>query len=158
MNPPADRFVCMDGIERSLYDIYMEGTSVFSFSISNVPQAVLDYLAYTRTTPDEYDLFLFHQANQFIIKQLSRKLKLPKEKVPISLDRYGNTGGISIPLTLCANYGGHGMGVKRVFMAGFGIGLSWGVTSAEINMDQVFPIIRTKDWYVEGKITPEMLM
>lgn len=159
MNPPADRFVCMDGIERSLYDIYMEGTSVFSFSISNVPQAVLDYLAYTRTTPDEYDLFLFHQANQFIIKQLSRKLKLPKEKVPISLDRYGNTGGISIPLTLCANYGGEqGMGVKRAFMAGFGIGLSWGVTSAEIDMDRVFRVVKTRDWYVEGKITPEMLM
>ena len=158
MNPPADRFVCNDGIERSLYDIYMEGTSVFSFSISDVPQAVQEYLAYTSTTSEDYDLFLFHQANLFIIKQLSRKLKLPKDKVPISLDRYGNSGGVSIPLTLCANYGEKGTGIKRAFMTGFGIGLSWGVTGASIDLDRVFPVIKTRDWFVEGKITPEMLM
>ncbi len=158
MNPPADRFICNDGIERSLYDIYMEGTSVFSFSISDVPTAIQDYLTYTGTTPEDYDLFLFHQANQFIIKQLTRKLKLPKENVPISLDRFGNSGGISIPLTLCANYAGKATGIQRLFMAGFGIGLSWGVTSAKVDMSKVFPVVKTKDWYVEGKITPEMLM
>ena len=158
MNPSHDRFMCNDGIERSLYDIYMEGTSVFSFSISDVPRAIQDYLDKTETTGQDYDLFLFHQANQFIIKQLSKKLKLPKEKVPISFDRYGNTGGISIPLTLCANYGDKDIGVQKVFMAGFGIGLSWGVTSADIDTAKVFPIVKTKDWYVEGKITPDMLM
>lgn len=158
MNPPHDSFLCNDGIERSLYDIYMEGTSVFSFSISDVPKAIQDYLEKTGTTAIDYDLFLFHQANQFIIKQLSKKLKLPKEKVPISLDRYGNTGGISIPLTLCANYGDRDIGVQKTFMAGFGIGLSWGVTSVEIDTAKVFPIVKTKDWYVEGRITPDMLM
>lgn len=158
MNPPHDSFVCNDGIERSLYDIYMEGTSVFSFSISDVPRAIQNYLEKTNTTSIDYDLFLFHQANQFIIKQLSKRLKIPKEKVPISLDRYGNTGGISIPLTLCANYGGKDIGLQKTFMAGFGIGLSWGVTSAEIDTAKLLPIIKTKDWYVEGRITPDMLM
>ena len=158
MNPPRDRFMCNDGIERSLYDIYMEGTSVFSFSITDVPKAIQDYLTYTHTQTDDYDLFLFHQANQFIIKQLTKKLKLPKEKVPISLDEYGNSGGISIPLTCCVNYGEKNEGIKNVFMAGFGIGLSWGVSSAMIDTSKVFPIIKTKEWYVEGKITPKMLM
>lgn len=158
MNPPADRFLCNDGIERSLYDIYMEGTSVFSFSISDVPKAILDYLKHTNTEPDDYDLFLFHQANRFIIQQLSRKLKLPKEKVPLSLEEYGNTGGISIPLTLCVHYGEQSDGIKKALMAGFGIGLSWGVINAEIDTEKVFPVIKTSDWYQEGKITPEMLM
>ena len=158
MNPPPDRFLCNDGIERSLYDIYMDGTSVFSFSISDVPKAIKDYLEMTETSVEDYDLFLFHQANQFIIKQLSKKMKLPKEKVPISLDRYGNTGGISIPLTLCANYGDRDIGVQRTLMVGFGIGLSWGVISAKIDTAKAFPVIKTKDWYTEGKITPEMLM
>jgi 3-oxoacyl-[acyl-carrier-protein] synthase-3 len=43
-------------------------------------------------------------------------------------------------------------------MTGFGIGLSWGVTSAEIDTSRVFPVIKTRDWYAEGKITPQMLM
>lgn len=158
MNPPHDRFVCNDDIERSLYDIYMDGTSVFSFSISDVPKAIQDYLERTKTTTDDYDLFVFHQANQFIIKQISKKLKLPKEKVPISLDEYGNTGGISIPITLCANFGNHSSDSFRVFMAGFGIGLSWGVTSTDIDTSCIYPIIKTQDYYKEGKITPEMLM
>lgn len=158
MNPPRDRFLCSDGIERSLYDIYMDGTSVFSFSITEVPKALNDYLAYTDTTPEDYDAFVFHQANEFIIKQLIRKLKLPKEAVPISLDRYGNTGGISIPLTICDAFGESRGSVKNVLMSGFGIGLSWGVTSLPIDVDKVFPITKTDDCFREGKITPEMLM
>ena len=158
MNASHDRFVCSDGIERSLYDIFMDGTAVFSFSITDVPKAIQDYLSYTDTTVEDYDLFVFHQANQFIIKQLSKRLKLPKEKIPISLDEYGNSGGISIPLTLCANFGDGEEGTRKVLMAGFGIGLSWGVTSADIDLTRVFPIIKTKDCYKEGKITPEMLM
>ena len=158
MNPSHDSFLCNDGIERSLYDIYMEGTSVFSFSISDVPKAIQEYLRKTNTVPSDYDLFLFHQANYFIIRQLSKKLNVSKEKVPISLDKYGNTGGISIPLTLCSNYVECNIGVKKILMAGFGIGLSWGVTSTEIDTAKVFPVVKTKDWYIEGKITPDMLM
>ena len=157
MYPGHDRFKCSDGIERSLYDIYMDGTSVFSFSITDVPQALNDYFEYTATTPEDYDSFVFHQANAFIIRQIMRKLKLKKDAVPISLDRYGNTGGISIPLTLCDAYGQSRDNIRRVLMAGFGIGLSWGVTSVNIDVNKIYPITETADYYEEGKITPEML-
>lgn len=157
MNPSHEKFMCSDGIERSLYDIYMDGTAVFSFSITDVPRALSDYLEYTGTTASDYDTFIFHQANEFIIKQLIRKLKLKKDMVPISLDRYGNTGGISIPLTLCDAYGDDPSEKKKVLMAGFGIGLSWGVTSMPIDIGKVYPIAETADYYKEGVITPEML-
>lgn len=157
MYPPRDRFVCADGIERSLYDIYMDGTSVFSFTITDVPQTLQEYLMHTGTTPEDYDAVLLHQANQFMLKQIARKLKLPKEKTPLSLDRYGNTGGISIPLTLCDAYGKAESKRLHTLMCGFGIGLSWGVTNAVIDTDKVLPIIQTDEWYREGKITPEML-
>jgi len=154
MNPGHERFVCSDGIERSLYDIFMDGTSVFSFTITDVPQALTDYLEYTQTTPDDYDVCVLHQANQFMLKQIARKLKLPKDKVPISLDRYGNTGGISIPLTLCDAYGDKSGEKIKALMCGFGIGLSWGVTNAEIDVDKVFPVIETADFFAEGKLVP----
>ena len=157
MNPPHDRFLCSDGIERSLYDIYMEGTSVFSFSVSDVPRTIQNYFERTKSQPQDYDLFLLHQANCFIIRQIAKKMGLPSDKVPISVDRYGNTGGVSIPLTLCATFGETDIGIQKTLMVGFGIGLSWGVTSAEIDTSIVYPIIKTKDWYKEGKILPEML-
>ena len=154
MNPGHDRFICSDGIERSLYDIFMDGTSVFSFSITDVPQALKDYLEKTKKNVEDFDAFIFHQANQFIIKQLIRKMKLPKDQLQLSLDRYGNTGGISIPLTLCDAFGAVNNEKKRVLMSGFGIGLSWGVTNAVIDTDTVFPIVETGDYYAEGKFTP----
>ena len=156
MNPPYQKVVCSDGIERSLYDIHMDGTSVFSFSITDVPKAIADYLEYTNTNITEYDVFAFHQANEFIIKQLRRKFKLPEGKVPISIDRYGNTGGISIPLTLCDAYGEADPTILSVFMCGFGIGLSWGVSSIKVDTKGLYPIISTNDYYKEGKIKSEL--
>jgi 3-oxoacyl-[acyl-carrier-protein] synthase-3 len=154
MNPGHERFMCSDGIERSLYDIFMDGTSVFSFSISDVPQAITDYLRLTETTVADYNAFLFHQANQFIIKQLIRKMKLPKDQVPLSLDRYGNTGGISIPLTLCDAYGDKSGEKLKALICGFGIGLSWGVANIEVDTDKIYPIVQTEDYYKEGKLIP----
>ena len=154
MNPGHERFICSDGIERSLYDIFMDGTSVFSFSISDVPEAITDYLKLTETTVADYNAFLFHQANQFIIKQLIRKMKLPKEQVPLSLDRYGNTGGISIPLTLCDAYGDRSGEKLKALTCGFGIGLSWGVANIEVDTDNVYPIVETDDYYEDGKLIP----
>ena len=157
MYPSHDDFMCKDGNRRSLYDIYMEGTTVFSFSISDVPQAIEDFMKETSTTAGDYDLFAFHQANQFILKQLSRKLKLTADKVPISLDRFGNTGAISIPLTLCSRFAEKPEGTKKILMAGFGIGFSWGIASTTVDTGVLCPIVRTSDWFEEGKITPEML-
>lgn len=154
MYPDHDRFLCSDGIERSLYDIFMDGTAVFSFSITDVPRALDDYFAKTETSPSDYDVFAFHQANHFIIRQLIRKLGIPKERVPLSLGEYGNTGGVSIPLTLCDAYAGTADDSMRVLACGFGIGLSWGVTSFHLDASMLSPVIKTADYYQEGKIVP----
>ena len=154
MAPDHERFICSDGIERSLYDIFMDGTSVFSFSISDIPEAINDYLKITETAVSDYNAFVFHQANQFIIKQLIKKMKLPKDQVPLALDRYGNTGGISIPLTLCDAYGDKCGEKLKSLICGFGIGLSWGVANIEVDTDNLDPIIQTDDYYKEGKLIP----
>lgn len=155
MYPSHETFICSDGNERSLYDIFMDGTSVFSFSITDIPKTIKEYLKITETTIDDYDVIALHQANHFILKQIIRRIKADKNKVPVSLDRYGNTGGISIPLTLCDTYGVQNGGVViRALMSGFGIGLSWGVTSAHIDTNVIFPIIKTSDFYKEGKFVP----
>lgn len=155
MNPSHDIFVCSDGNERSLYDIFMDGTSVFSFSITDVPKTIKEYVALTETSIQDYDAVVLHQANHYILKQIVRRIKADVDKVPVSLDRYGNTGGISIPLTLCDKYGDDtGKNKIRVLMSGFGIGLSWGVSSLYIDTEVVFPVIKTKDYYVDGKFVP----
>ena len=154
MNPGHERFVCSDGIERSLYDIFMDGTAVFSFSITDVPRTIREFLEKTETAPDDYDVIVLHQANQYILKQIIKRIKAPAEKVPVSIDRYGNTGGISIPLTLCDKYGTEKAGTVKALMSGFGIGLSWGVTAADIDTEHIHPVVRTSHCYTEGRFEP----
>ena len=156
MYPARENIVCHDGIERSKYDIYMDGVAVFSFSTTDVPDAIEEYLDYTQTCADDYDLILLHQANKFIIKQIGKKIKAPIEKLPVSLEQYGNTGGISIPLTICDYVKKHKCESEtlRILASGFGIGLSWGVTSFEISTSSILEVSKTANSYNEGVISP----
>ncbi len=153
MNAPREVALWSDGNERTLHNIFMNGTDVFSFSISDVPKAIKDFMSKTETGVEDYDCFALHQANGFIHKQLSKKLKIPMNKIPVSLDRYGNTSAPAVPLTLCDAYGDvKGQRIKTL-MCGFGVGLSWGVASTELSTDDIYGIEETDDWFEEGYIT-----
>lgn len=145
-------FKCLDGTERTKYELFMDGMSVFVFSTNDVPKTITDYLLATKTQIADYDLVAFHQANIKILQILTKKFKLDPAKVPICLDRYGNTSSVSIPLVLCDYYGERSGKPEMVLACGFGVGLSWGVTSLQINPNTVLPIIETDEYYQEGCI------
>ena len=157
MSPTHEPMVWADGNTRTLYNTNMNGTDVFSFTITEVPKAIKDFLERTNTTTDDYDCIALHQANKFIHKQLSKKLKVSMDKMPLCLDRYGNTSAPAIPLLLCDAFGNDEEDKKiRVLMCGFGVGLSWGVLSAEINTNRIYPIIESDELFEEGIInSPE---
>ncbi len=142
-----------DGNIRNLYNTFMKGEDVFSFTISDVPRTIKEFLTITNTTIDSYDCFAFHQANQFIHKQLCKKLKISPDKMPICLDRYGNTSAPAIPMVLCDKYGSeNNPQTINTLLCGFGVGLSWGVCSARISTSSILPIIETDEIYYEGII------
>ena len=70
----------------------------------------------------------------------------------INIGKYGNTSGSAIPLVLSDYYGEDETGAKDVLMCGFGVGLSWGVCSARIDMKDVYGVVETDDVYMEGFI------
>ncbi len=157
LSAPDTEFNFEEGIKRNLYNVWMDGTTVFTFTISDVPKAIKNFMEKSGTSVETYDYFIMHQANKFIHKQLAKKLKISEEKMPISLDRYGNTSAASIPLTLCDAFGTEKENRRIKFLScGFGVGLSWGVLSSEIDTDDIFPIIETDEWFKEGLImSPE---
>ena len=157
MNGPKDDFVWPDGNVRSLYNTIMQGEDVFGFTISDVPRTIKEFFAKTETTADDYDCLAFHQANKFISQMLCKKIKADFSKMPICLDRYGNPSAPAVPLVMCDAYGPDNENKELNFlMCGFGVGLSWGVCAARVNVKDIYPIIETDEIFEEGIInSPE---
>lgn len=121
------------GVDRLPYDLQLDGPAVLSFSTQRVPPAVTQLLAYAGAAQESVDYFLFHQANRMINETIRKKLRLPEEKVPMTLHDFGNTSGASIPVTMTARICEPLLaGRKRLLMSGFGIGLSWGTALIDI--------------------------
>ncbi len=150
MGASHERVLWSDGILRSDYDINMKGMEVFGFSITDVPKLIKEFMDHLAATSDDYDCFALHQANIYILKQIARKIKIPPEKMPVSLDLYGNTSSNSIPMTLSETYAGKEKRDIRLLMCGFGAGLSWACADLVINTGAMLPPIRTDAFYAEG--------
>ena len=149
---PREREEWADGNIRSDYDLYMNGTEVFSFTMTDVPKLALEFMEHFNMTEADFDSYIFHQPNLFILKHLIKKIKGPKEKLRISLDRYGNTSVCSIPLTICDTYH-DATGEKRIFIYGFGVGLSWACASITVDTNHVYEIEHTDDYYTDGAVS-----
>ncbi len=157
LNASTEDMVWPDGNTRTLYNTTMQGEDVFAFTISAVPRTVKEFFAKTETTVDDYDCLAFHQANKFISQMLCKKLKVAPEKMPLCLDRFGNPSAPAIPMVMCDVYGESSEDKELNFlMCGFGVGLSWGVCAAKINVKNILPIIETDEIFEEGIInSPE---
>lgn len=120
---PRDNFLTMDG------------AGVFNFTIKRVPTLIRDALEFAGLTPDEVDQYLFHQSNRFMMKHLIKKCGLPAERVPFTLDRFGNCGGPSVPVALTNSRGATDPVPARVMFLGYGVGLSWGAATLSLRAD-----------------------
>lgn len=151
-NPNADptRVLADDGNIRGPYDFYMDGGNIFFYSTSDVVKLLRKYLDEEEKAPEDYDALVLHQANEYILKNFSKKSKFPMEKVPESIQYYGNTTGSCIPLTMVTEWGGKESEKLRLIMCGFGIGLSIGIVDAEIDTEVILPLIESDDYYTEG--------
>lgn len=113
-----------EGINRSRKDLELNGLDVFSFSIKEPPAGIKSLLENSKIDLESIDYLVFHQANKLIIDTIRKKLRVDPEKVPFSLQEYGNTSSASIPITICHALKNK-VSNKRVLLSGFGVGLSW---------------------------------
>ncbi len=110
-------------------DLSMNGPEIFSFALDAVPRAVNELLKRAQLHRDEIDLFVFHQANEFILNRLQAKLQIPTERFFVALRDFGNTVSSTIPIALhTALAEGRLKSGMRIMLVGFGVGYSWGAT------------------------------
>lgn len=118
-----------DGNVRTRETLFMNGAAIFHFSISVVPPTVTAILAEQQLRIEDVDLFLFHQANKYMLDYLVKKLKVPAEKTFFFLEDIGNTSGTTVPVVLREAWRAGKVGPgKIILLMGFGVGLSWAAT------------------------------
>lgn len=111
---------------------YMNGPDVFNFVIREVPRDYRRLMEYAKTEISSIDYFVFHQANSYINSYLAKKMKLPINRIPSTIEKYGNTSSVSIPLTIVSELKNFLSERKRLLLSGFGVGLSWGTAIIDV--------------------------
>jgi 3-oxoacyl-[acyl-carrier-protein] synthase-3 len=105
----------------------MNGRTVILQASRKLPQAVRDVTARNGVAVDEIDLFVFHQANLVLLRQVAKSLGVPEEKLLLQVARYGNTSAASVLIALAeAHATGRLSPGTQAVVAAFGAGFSWG--------------------------------
>jgi len=126
---------------RSAEHGYMKGSDVFSFVLREIPGNIKTLLRRAEYDWEDLDKFFFHQANKFMNDYLVKKLGVKVEKAPQSLQKYGNTSSVSIPLNVVDHYGGQRIENEAWLFSGFGVGMSWASAIIQARDIKVLPII-----------------
>ena len=114
--------------------LYMNGAEIFTFTLDNVPPLIDDVLSKNGLAKDDIDLYVFHQANKYMLNFLRKKIHIEEERFYYCLSEVGNTVSNSIPIALkTALDDGAINGKMKVAIAGFGVGYSWGSTILYFN-------------------------
>lgn len=135
-----------DGNFRSLDNICMDGREVFNFVQIEVPPMLENAFYREGKKINDFDWFIFHQPNKYMLQKLSDKVGIPRERLPMNLvENFGNSSGASIPLTAIYNCKEDLIAKSnRCCLSAFGSGLSWGVAFINIGLLEHCELIESK--------------
>lgn len=113
--------------------LFMDGGEIFNFTSEAVPVLVEDVLNKNELQQNEINLFVFHQANKYMMNYLRKLIDINPENFYIHLEKVGNTVSSTIPIALY-EAGKEDKLNGNVLLAGFGVGYSWGGVVLKIEL------------------------
>ncbi|MFD0765441.1 ketoacyl-ACP synthase III [Mucilaginibacter lutimaris] len=117
------------GNQQSPGHLSMDGPEIFAFTSKAVPGLIADTLQKNNLDKADINQFILHQANQYMLEHLRKKMKIPVENFYINMANVGNTVSSSLPIALYeAMKQKPGPSQAKWLLAGFGVGYSWGAT------------------------------
>lgn len=111
--------------------LFMDGSRIFNFTLEMVPALVEQTLQKNNLLFTDINLFVFHQANKYLLNFLRKKIKIPDEKFYYFIENVGNTVSSTIPIAL-READNEGLLKGNILIAGFGVGYSWAGTILKI--------------------------
>lgn len=129
-----------DGNFRRDTHITMDGMETFNHAIKIIPRQIKTLMADANITVDDIDYLVSHQANKLMIDFIAKKMKVPSEKVPYSLQKYGNTSGASIPITIVSELCGKLTSPTRLLFSAIGAGWEFGTAYMTVKNVKISPV------------------
>lgn len=117
------------GNRRTVNNLFMNGPEIFNFTLRRVPLVVSMLLESAQLNKEQVDLWVFHQANRYMLDFLRKKMGIPEERFVMSMANCGNTVSSTIPIALrdLQSQGRLHSGMQ-LCLVGFGVGYSWSAT------------------------------
>ncbi len=112
-------------VEERLHYVKQEGKTVFKFAVTNMAEVSAEIMEKNNLTSDDIDWLVPHQANLRIIDATAQRMGLPKEKVMINIQKYGNTTAGTLPLCLW-DWEKQLKKGDNLILSAFGGGFTWG--------------------------------
>jgi 3-oxoacyl-[acyl-carrier-protein] synthase-3 len=119
-NPPS-----IETVEKRMHYVKQEGKQVFKFAVTNMAEVSAEIMEKNNLSSDDVDWLVPHQANLRIIDATADRMGLPKEKVMINIEKYGNTTAGTLPLCLW-DYEKQLKKGDTLILSAFGGGFTWG--------------------------------
>jgi 3-oxoacyl-[acyl-carrier-protein] synthase III len=112
-------------VAKRLHFVHQEGAAVYKFAVARMAEVATTLMKQNQLTSEKVDWLVPHQANLRIIEATAERMKLPPERVMITIHKYGNTTAATIPLCLW-DYESKLKAGDRLILAAFGGGFTWG--------------------------------
>jgi len=120
LNPPTH-----ETVENRMHFVKQEGKQVFKFAVTNMAEVSAEIMDKNNLSSEDVDWLVPHQANLRIIDATADRMGLPKEKVMINIEKYGNTTAGTLPLCLW-DYEKQLKKGDTLILSAFGGGFTWG--------------------------------
>jgi len=119
----------VETVNKSMHSVYMEGNKIFPRAVKSMSNITVDILKKHNLSVKDIDWIIPHQANMRIIEGVADRLKVPMEKVIVTIQKYANTSASTVPIAMSE---GIKEGIIRrgdvILLTAFGAGLTFGST------------------------------
>lgn len=132
---------------------HMNGADVFGFVISEVPKDIKRLCNAIGEDIHCMDYYIFHQANAFINNYVAKKMKLDESKMPWTIDRFGNTSSVSLPLTIVSELHDKLTGHHKLLLSAFGVGMAWGTAILPFMDTRISDIVEVRNGNILSSVS-----
>jgi 3-oxoacyl-[acyl-carrier-protein] synthase-3 len=137
-------------------ELVFDETAYYDHFISVIPEAIGSFTKKCGTKITNYDRYIIHEEDSRFLPEIKRRLHLDTEKILSGFNKYGNTSGSAIPLSIIENHEDDPSGEARILACSYGEGFSLGMIDFYVDYTNIFPAIQTDAFFDDTQTIHEI--